>query len=144
MARYLFFPDAVDAAVWGSASAYQLRRGEALAVLSTRDPLPYQRLRHWRSRLLAPLHNMALKDFQSRFGMKSFRSGGASAAGAANIPFEVWGSHNGGWQSRDDQLRYMEIGLQQALQVSTAVTTLPDVDPETLEDSSEEVSEPEE
>ncbi len=75
--------------------------------------------------------------------MKSFRSGGASTAGAANIPFEVWGSH-GGWQSRDDQLRYMGIGLQQALQVSTAVTTLPNIDPETLEDSSKEETEPEE
>ena len=139
----MFFPDAVDAAVWGSASAYQWRRGETLAVLSTLDPLPYQRLRHWMSKLLAPLHNMSLKDFQSKFGMKSFRSGGASAAGAANIPFEVWGSH-GGWQSRDAQLRYMEIGLQQALQVSTAVTALPDIDPETLADSSEEDSEPEE
>ena len=96
------------------------------------------------SKLLAPLHNMSLvKDFQSKFGLKSSRSGGASAAGAANIPFEVWGSH-GGWQSRDAQLRYMEISLQQALQVSTAVTSLPFVDPETLEDSSEEDSGPDE
>ena len=38
----------------------------------------------------------------------------------------------------------MEIGLQQALQVSTAVTALPDIDQEILEDSSEEDSEPEE
>ena len=69
-------------------------RGESLlVVLSTQDPLPYQRLRHWMSKLLAPLHNMSLKEFQSKFGMKSFRSGRASAAGAANIPFEVGGSH---------------------------------------------------
>ena len=109
-------------------------------VLSTQDPLPYQRLRHWMSKLLAPLHNMTLKEFQDRFGMKSFRSGGASAAGAANIPFEIWGSH-GGWQSREAQLRYMEINLQQALQVSTTVTTLPNIDQETVEDTSEEDSE---
>ncbi len=95
------------------------------------------------SKLLAPMHNMSLKDFQSKFGMKSFRSGGASAAGAASIPFEVWGSH-GGWESREAQLRYMEIGLQKALQVSAAVTTLPNIDPETLEDASEEGSEPKE
>ncbi len=38
----------------------------------------------------------------------------------------------------------MEIGLQQALQVTTAVTTLPNIDPETLEDTSEEDYEPEE
>ena len=86
-------------------------RGESLVVVSTQDPLPYQRLGHWMSKLLALLHNMSLKDFRTKFGMKSFRSGGASAAGAANIPFEVWGSH-GGRQSREAQLRYMEIGLQ--------------------------------
>ena len=53
--------------------------------------------------------------------MKSFRSGEASATGAANIPFEVWGAH-GGWQTRKAQLRYMEIDLAQALGVSTIVT----------------------
>ncbi len=63
------------------------------------------------SKLLAPLHNMPLKDFQSKFGVKAFRSGGASAARAVNIPFEVWGGH-GDWQSREAQLRYMDIGLQ--------------------------------
>ncbi len=38
----------------------------------------------------------------------------------------------------------MEIGLQQALHVSSIVTTLPNIDPEALEETSEEDFEPEE
>ena len=86
------------------------------------------------------------KEFQQKFGMKSFRSGGASAAGAANIPFEIWGSH-GGWQTREAQLRYMEIDLAQALSVSTTVTggplpraLTPESDSESSDDAAGEVS----
>ena len=64
---------------------------------------------------------MSIPDFTKKFGMKSFRSRGDSAVGAANIPFEVWGSH-GGWQTREAQLRYLEIDLAQALNVSNIVS----------------------
>ena len=56
---------------------------------TNKDPLPYDRLRFWMTRLLAPLHDMSETEFLKKFGMKSFRCGGATAAGTANIPFEV-------------------------------------------------------
>ena len=64
-------------------------QGESLVQLATEDPLPYDRLRFWMTRLLPPLHNMSHTDFFKKFGMKPFRSGGATAIGTANIPFEV-------------------------------------------------------
>ena len=62
-------------------------QGESRVQLNTQDPLPYyDRLRFWMTRLLAPLHNMSETDFLKKFGMKSFRSGGATASGTTNIP----------------------------------------------------------
>ena len=65
----------------------------------------------WLAKWLAPHMAFTEREFQKKFGMKSFPSGGAWAAGAANIPFEIRGSH-GGWQTREAQLRYMEIDPQ--------------------------------
>ena len=48
------------------------------------------------------------------------------------------------WEGHWYTYQVLPFGLQQALQVSTTVTTLPNIDPETLEDSSEKDSEPEE
>ena len=96
-------------------------RGEDRVVLSDTACISDSQMRLWMAKWLAPHMGMSIPDFTKKFGMKSFRSGGASAAGAANIPFEVWGSH-GGWQTREAQLRYLEIDLAQALSVSTIVT----------------------
>ena len=112
-------------------------QGESRVQLATEDPLPYDRLRFWMTGLLAPLNYMYEADFLKKFGMKSFRSGGATAAGTANIPFEVWGSH-GGWQSRESQMRYLEISLEQALQVTATVTAIPDTTNTLPDESSEE------
>ena len=119
-----FFPK-FDGRLWA--------QGENRVQLVTEEPLPYDRLRFWMARLLAPLHNLSEVEFLKKFGMKSFRSGGATAVGTANIPFEVWGSH-GGRQTRVSQMRYLEISLDQALQVKLTVT----VAPATANDLSEE------
>lgn len=95
------------------------RGAEASACLHPR-PITYGQFRHYLSKWLAPRLNLTQQAFLEKFGMKSGRSGGASAAAGANIPFEVWGAQ-GGWQSREAQLRYMEIDLEQALSVSRAV-----------------------
>ena len=62
--------------------------------------------------------------FLLRFGTQSARSGGASAASNAGVPFEVWGQH-GGWSSRASQLVYMACDVPTTL--STTVAIMPSV-----------------
>ena len=76
--------------------------------------------RHYLAKWFAPSLRLTEAEFLTKFGLKSGHSDGATAAGAANIPFEVWGAH-GGWQTREAQMRYMEVKLDQALSVSATV-----------------------
>jgi hypothetical protein len=136
-----------DSPVFPTFNGRLMGRGEDRVVLSDSACLSDRQMRLWLAKWLAPHMGLTEKEFQQKFGMKSFRSGGASAAGAANIPFEIWGSH-GGWQTREAQLRYMEIDLAQALSVSTTVTggplpraLSPESDSESSDDAAGEVSE---
>ena len=96
---------------------------------ATRTPLgtgciTYAQFRRYFTKWLAPLMNMTETAFTAKFGMQSGRSGGGTAAARHNIPFELWGAH-GGWQSREAQMRYMELDLDQALSVTRAALSGP-------------------
>eukprot|EP00873_Tetraselmis_striata_P006236 jgi/Tetstr1/426500/TSEL_016800.t1 len=67
------------------------------------------------------------KNDQHRLCGKSSRSGGASAAANADIPFATWGQH-GGWKSTSAQLRYMGLDEEHVLSVSRAILSLAEED----------------
>jgi hypothetical protein len=89
-------------------------------------PISYDRYRTCLSVGLGPFLTPPLSpvDFLRRFGTQSARSGGASAAANAGIPFEVWGQH-GGWRSRASQLVYMACDVPATL--STTLAIMPSV-----------------
>jgi integrase len=84
------------------------------------DSLSYDQYARYLRRLLAPIVGISEEAFQRRFGTQSCRSGGASAAANAGIPFEVWGQH-GAWRSRDSQLVYMSLDLETCLSTTRAI-----------------------
>eukprot|EP00873_Tetraselmis_striata_P028602 jgi/Tetstr1/448866/TSEL_036092.t1 len=61
------------------------------------------------------------------YGLLRRRSGGASAAANADIPFATWGQH-GGWKSTSAQLRYMGLDEEHVLSVSRAILSLAEED----------------
>jgi integrase len=83
-------------------------------------PLAYEQYARYLRQLLAPIVGISAAEFQRRFGTQSCRSGGASAAANAGIPFEVWGQH-GSWRSRDAQLVYMSLDLDACLSTTRAI-----------------------
>eukprot|EP00873_Tetraselmis_striata_P037156 jgi/Tetstr1/457420/TSEL_004206.t1 len=100
--------------------------------------------RRYLARWLSPLLTPAITEaaFLTRFGTQSSRSGGASAAANADIPFATWGQH-GGWKSTSAQLRYyryMGPDEEHVLFVSRAILTLAEEDE--LDDSDGDGSSP--
>jgi hypothetical protein len=91
-------------------------------LLTPGVPISYGRYRACLSVGLGPLLSPPLSPaaFLRRFGTQSARSGGASAASNAGIPFEVWGQH-GGWRSRAAQLVYMACDVPTTLSTSLAI-----------------------
>eukprot|EP00873_Tetraselmis_striata_P016501 jgi/Tetstr1/436765/TSEL_025545.t1 len=85
--------------------------------------------RRYLARWLSPLLTPALTEaaFLTRFGAQSSRSGGASAAANADIPFATWGQHSG-WKSTSARLRYMGLDEEHILSVSRAILTLAEED----------------
>ena len=87
-------------------------------------PISYFRYRTCLSVDLGPYVGLSPEAFLLRFGTQSARSGGASAASNAGVPFEVWGQH-GGWSSRASQLVYMACDVPTTL--STTLAIMPSV-----------------
>ena len=83
-------------------------------------PISYRRYRTCLSVDLGPFLELSPAAFLKRFGTQSTRSGGASAAANAGIPFEVWGQH-GGWRSRTAQLVYMACDVPTTLSTTLAI-----------------------
>lgn len=82
--------------------------------------LPYEQYARYLRRLLVPILGLPEDEIQRRFGTHSCRSGGASAAANAGIPFEVWGQH-GAWRSRSAQLVYMGLDLDRCLSTTRTI-----------------------
>ena len=67
---------------------------------------------------------VSIDAFRKQFATQSGRSGGASSASNAGVPFELWGQH-GGWKTLDAQKRYMKSDPSRLLAVSRAAMHLP-------------------
>jgi hypothetical protein len=65
-----------------------------------------------------------MASFRKQFGTESGRSGSASAAANAGVPFELWGQH-GDCHSKKAQIMYMKSDVDSILSVSRAVMRLP-------------------
>eukprot|EP00873_Tetraselmis_striata_P022675 jgi/Tetstr1/442939/TSEL_031001.t1 len=115
-------------------------KGE-LGIVPSSSPIEYPTLKRYLARWLDPLLTPAMTEaaFLTRFGTQSSRSGGASAAANADIPFATWGQH-GGWKSTSAQLRYMGLDEEHVLSVSRAILTLAEEDE--LDDSDGDGSSP--
>eukprot|EP00873_Tetraselmis_striata_P039033 jgi/Tetstr1/459297/TSEL_004695.t1 len=113
-----------------------LRHKGELGIVPSSSPIEYPTFRRYLARWLSPLLTPAITEaaFLTRFGTQSSRSGGASAAANADIPFATWGQH-GGWKSTSAQLRYMGLDEEHVLSVSRAILTLAEEDE--LDDSDE-------
>eukprot|EP00873_Tetraselmis_striata_P017898 jgi/Tetstr1/438162/TSEL_026765.t1 len=106
-----------------------LRHKGELGMVPSSSPIEYPTFRRYLARWLGPLLTPAMTEtaFLSRFGTQSSRSGGASAAANADIPFAIWGQH-GGWKSTSAQLRYMGLDEEHVLSVSRAILSLAEED----------------
>eukprot|EP00873_Tetraselmis_striata_P005595 jgi/Tetstr1/425859/TSEL_016236.t1 len=106
-----------------------LRHKGELGMVPSSSPIEYPTFRRYLARWLGPLLTPAMTEsaFQSRFGTQSSRSGGASAAANADIPFATWGQH-GGWKSTSAQPRYMGLDEEHVLSVSRAILSLAEED----------------
>eukprot|EP00873_Tetraselmis_striata_P020661 jgi/Tetstr1/440925/TSEL_029195.t1 len=106
-----------------------LRHKGELGMVPSSPPIEYPTFRRYLARWLGPLLTPAMTEsaFLSRFGTQSNRSGGASAAANADIPFATWGQH-GGWKSTSAQLRYMGLDEEHVLSVSRAILSLAEED----------------
>eukprot|EP00873_Tetraselmis_striata_P005580 jgi/Tetstr1/425844/TSEL_016221.t1 len=118
-----------------------LRHKGELGMVPSSSPIEYPTFRRYLARWWSPLLTPAITEaaFLTRFGTQSSRSGGASAAANADIPFATWG-HHGGWKSTSAQLRYMGLGEEHVLSVSRAILTLAEEDE--LDDSDGDGSSP--
>ena len=83
-------------------------------------PIPYSQFRTYLSKWFAPLLRMTAQQFLKKFGTKSGRSGGASAASNAGIAVERWGQH-GGWKTFESQKHYMQLDDAALLEVSQTI-----------------------
>ena len=98
---------------------------------SRNRPIPYSQFRNYLSKWFAPLLNMTAQQFLEKFGTKSGRSGGASAASNAGVAVERWGQH-GGWKTFESQKHYMQLDDAALLQVSQLIMpTAPQAEPGT-------------
>eukprot|EP00873_Tetraselmis_striata_P006742 jgi/Tetstr1/427006/TSEL_017211.t1 len=118
-----------------------LRHKGELGIIPSSSPIEYPTFRRYLARWLSPLLTPAMTEaaFLTRFGTQSSRSGGASAAANADIPFATWGQH-GGWKSTSAQLRYMGLDEEHVLSVSRAILTFAEEDE--LDDSDGDGSSP--
>eukprot|EP00873_Tetraselmis_striata_P025433 jgi/Tetstr1/445697/TSEL_003497.t1 len=118
-----------------------LRHKGELGIVPSSSPIEYPTFRRYLARWLSPLLTPAITEaaFLTRFGTQSNRSGGASAAANADIPFATWGQH-GGWKSTSAQRRYMGLDEEHVLSVSRAILTLAEEDK--LDDSDGDGSSP--
>eukprot|EP00873_Tetraselmis_striata_P007270 jgi/Tetstr1/427534/TSEL_017660.t1 len=110
-------------------SGAALRHKGELGIVPFSSPIEYPTFRRYLARWLGPLLTPAMTEsvFLTRFGTQSSRSGGASAAANADIPFATWGQH-GGWKSTSAQLRYMGLDEEHVLSVSRAILSLAEED----------------
>eukprot|EP00873_Tetraselmis_striata_P033356 jgi/Tetstr1/453620/TSEL_040576.t1 len=106
-----------------------LRHKGELGIVPFSSPIEYPTFRRYLARWLGPLLTPAMAEsaFLTRFGTQSRRSGGATAAANADIPFATWGQH-GGWKSTSAQLRYMGLDEEHVLSVSRAIMSLAEED----------------
>eukprot|EP00873_Tetraselmis_striata_P029294 jgi/Tetstr1/449558/TSEL_036645.t1 len=110
-------------------SGTALRHKGELGIVPSSSPIEYPTFRRYLAGWLGPLltHAMTESAFLTRFGTQSSRSGGASAAANADIPFATWDQH-GGWKSTSAQLRYMGLDEEHVLSVSRAILSLAEED----------------
>eukprot|EP00873_Tetraselmis_striata_P020603 jgi/Tetstr1/440867/TSEL_029140.t1 len=107
-----------------------LRDKGELGIVPPSSPIEYPTFRRYRARWLSPLlAPTAITEaaFLTRFGTQSSRSGGASAAANADIPFATRAQH-GGSKSTSAELRYMGLDEEHGLSVSRAILTLAEED----------------
>ena len=83
-------------------------------------PLSYDQYARYLRQLLGPIVGASAAEMKRRFGTHSCRSGGASAAANAGIPFEVWGQH-GAWNTHSAQLVYMSLDMESCLSTTRAI-----------------------
>eukprot|EP00873_Tetraselmis_striata_P016088 jgi/Tetstr1/436352/TSEL_025188.t1 len=116
-----------------------LRHKGELGIVPASSPIEYPTFRRYLARWLGPLLTPAITEavFLTRFATQSSRSGGASAAANADIPFATWG-HHGGRKSTSAQLPYMGLDEEHVLSVSRAILTLAEEDE--LDDSDGDVA----
>ena len=70
--------------------------------------ITYPQFRRYMSQWFGPIVGLSPAAFLKEFGSQSGRSGGASAAANAGVPWERWGQH-GSWQSASAQRAYMQM-----------------------------------
>ena len=83
-----------------------------------KDMISYSQLRLYLSLWFGKTLGLTPKEFRKELGTQSGRSGGASAAANARVPYELWGQH-GAWGSRA-QLAYMKRDTTSLMSVSQA------------------------
>jgi hypothetical protein len=108
-----------DSAVFRGFDGRTAGRNPAACSLG-KEAISYGQYSYYLNKLLAPRLGLTEAQFKARFGTQSCRSGGASAAANAGVPFEVWGQH-GAWRSRDAQLVYMGLDLPSILSTTKAI-----------------------
>ena len=100
--------------------------------------IAYPQFRRYLSQWFAPVLGLSPGAFLKEFGSQSGRSGGASAAANAGVPWERWGQH-GSWQSVSAQRAYMQLSDENILGVSQTIMTPRPEDRQVSDESSEEV-----
>ena len=100
--------------------------------------ITYPQFRRYLSQWFGPVLGLSPGAFLKEFGSQSGRSGGASAAANAGIPWERWGQH-GSWQSASAQRAYMQLSNENILEVSQTIMTPRPEERLDIDDTSEEV-----
>ena len=88
----------------------------------TGSAISYPQFRRYLSQWFGPVLGLSPSDFLKEFGSQSGRSGGASAAANACVPWERWGQHSS-WQSASAQRAYMQLSDENILGVSRTIMT---------------------
>ena len=100
--------------------------------------ITYPQFRRYLSQWFGPVLGSSPGAFLKEFGSQSGRSGGASAAANAGIPWERWGQH-GSWQSASAQRAYMQLSNENILEVSQTIMTPRPEERLDIDETSEEV-----
>ena len=101
-----------------------------LVVKSPRTTAPgpkkiaYDQYLRYLSLWCSEIMGVSVAAFRKQFSTQSGRSGGASAASNAGVPWELWGQH-GDWKSDEAQKRYMKTDTTRVLSVSRAIMRPP-------------------